>query len=555
MATEATHWKRRRARPAPRAAGGVCLAIVAVLSALALLAPDGALAIGLGSEPDIAAAQAALSIDRTEATAAIAAAEAASGLSSKAGAVARADAICRQARAARRAHLFTRATALYDRARDLYLEAGAARKGRACLTAMYDIALVAAMYPSTRAEMLAALSARFPDVPAAERAAWLDLPSTERMRWDGVVHFFYDLPTNLAYRDLNLFQTQPAMVAGYRQIYDLLTPYLAVAAATPAWEQYGTPKTYAFTQTLSVPRDQLPANGDLRIWFPLPIETGPQTGVRITGITPAAYVRYPPSISQSIGLLYMRVPLAQLGGNLDETFDVGYSHAAQYFKVVPSRVGRYDTSSALYRRYTTSRGNTRITPSIRATARRVVDGEKNPYLAARRLYAYVVNNVKYSHMPHLALWPRGEAESVYVHRHKYGDCGAQGIYFSALCRATGIPARCTGGYQTFSGRPGAHFWAEFYLPNYGWLPVDPTVATIADYVPELSTLERQAFHAFYFANQDDLRLVVQKDVDLPLIPRATERVLIPMVIQMPAALCDTMTQIPGVVVSANWTFE
>ena len=48
---------------------------------------------------------------------------------------------------------------------------------------------------------------------------------------------------------------------------------------------------------------------------------------------------------------------------------------------------------------------------------------------------------------------------------------------------------------------------------------------------------------------DDLRLTVQKDVDLPLIPRADGRVLLPMAIQFPAALCDAMEELPSMTAS------
>ena len=158
-------------------------------------------------------------------------------------------------------------------------------------------------------------------------------------------------------------------------------------------------------------------------------------------------------------------------------------------------------------------------------------------------------------MPHLTMWPRGQAESVYVHQHKYGDCGAQSMYFAALCRSIGIPARATGGFQTFTGKPEGHFWAEVYLPDYGWIPVDPTAATMVDYLPSVTPAERQAFHDFYFGSQDDQRLVVQKDVDLPLIPRADMRVQLPMAVQMPAATCETMTDMPGFVLNEYWTFK
>jgi transglutaminase-like putative cysteine protease len=335
----------------------------------------------------------------------------------------------------------------------------------------------------------------------------------------------------------------------------MLQPYEAAAKVAAPWQPYAEPREYDFTQTLAVPRAELPATGDLRAWLPLPIVNGPQTDVRITELTPTTWTALPTSIAQDIGLLYLDVPLAQLTGDLNVSFRVRYAHSAQYFKVQPGSVGAYDKTSALYRQYTVSRGNTAITPSIRRTARRVVGSETNPYLKARALYVYVLDKVRYSYMPHLTLWPRGVPESVYVHTHKYGDCGAQSMYFSALCRSVGVPTRTTGGFQTFTGKPAGHFWAEFYLPDYGWIPVDPTAATLVDYLEDVSPVDKEAFHAFFFGSQDDLRLVVQKDTDLPLIPRADMRIALPLAVQMPAATCDSMEYNAGLVLSDHWTFE
>ena len=518
-------------------------------------------AVGVGGAPDLAAARASLQVDEATAAVTVAAAERAAGLtpqaaaSTRAAILRRADVLRAAARKAMTAHMFTRANTLYERARGLYLQAGAKRQARACLTRMQDIFMYVGSYSRTRAETLEVLSAMYPSVPEEQRAAWLDLRSTESMRWDGVKHYCYDVPINLAYRDVALFQTLPDHVAGYQKAYDMLQPYEAAAQAAAPWQPYAEPREYDFTQTLSVPRDELPATGNLRAWLPLPIIGGPQTDVRITELTPTTWTALPASIAQDIGLLYLNVPLAQLTGDLDVTFKVHYAHSAQYFKVQPGSVGAYDKTSALFKRYTVSRGNTAITPSIRRTARRVVGSETNPYLKARALYVHVLDKVKYSYVPHLTLWPRGVPESVYVHNRKYGDCGAQSMYFSALCRAVGVPARTTGGFQTFTGKPAGHFWAEFYLPNYGWIPVDPTAATLVDYLEDVSPVDKEAFHAFFFGSQDDLRLVVQKDTDLPLIPRADMRIALPLAVQMPAATCDGMTDNAGLVLGGYWTFE
>ena len=472
-----------------------------------------------------------------------------------AGGGATADALRARAVRAQRAHLFTAATGLYGRARDLYLAAGETAGARACLTGMHDIEATVASYPSTRADMLDQLAAAYPDSTAAQRKAWLDRPDTEQMRWDREVHYFYGVPANLAYRDVELFQTQASLVAKYRRYYDTLRTYIPVAASTPAWQQYGAPRVWSFTQRLAVPRDRLPLTGELDLWLPVPIVGGAQSAVQVGDISPAAFVTNPPSIAQDIGLLAFAIPLQALDGDLAVGSSVSFVRAAEYFKVDPARVGRYEKTGWLYRHYTASRGNTRVTESIRRTARRVVAGEENPYLAAKRLYEYVIGTVTYSLTPHMALYPRGEAESVYVHERRYGDCGAQSTYFAALCRSAGIPARCAGGFQLFAGTPSGHFWAEFYLPGYGWVPVDPTAATMVDYLADVTAADRAAFHRFFFGNLDDLRLTVQNDTDLPFVPAAAGRPLLTLCVQNPAALCATMTELPESVLWDGWSFE
>jgi len=223
----------------------------------------------------------------------------------------------------------------------------------------------------------------------------------------------------------------------------------------------------------------------------------------------------------------------------------------------PNNIGSYDKNDDLYRTYTASRGNTTITEAIRKQAKTIVGNEKNPYRAARKIYDFVVSRVYYSIMPHYSLNARNYPESVYVHRQGYGDCGAQSSYFCALCRAVGIPARSTGGYQMVetTGIGSGHFWAQFYLPNYGWIPVDTSIAQLPDYLPELSDTESAQYKDYFFANLDPYRLVIQKDIDLPLTPPATEPIMLPMAIQNAEALCDTMLEHPGALVSENWKYE
>ena len=465
------------------------------------------------------------------------------------------DALHTRALTAYRANQFTEAMTLLDEARAAYRAESNTAGARACTDLMQDIEIFVGTYSLTDDDAREALAEAYPNVPESERAAWLELPDTETLIYDGETHYFGDLVANLAYRDIGLFRTKEDNVAGYRAVYEAVLPYVKASTAADPYRPYADPASYTFTQSMTIPRDILPATGNLQLWFPLPIEGGPQTDVRVQHVTPQQWMSLPPSTADDIGLLYMDVPLDQLTTDLVTSITFSFTHAPQYFTIDPNLVGSYDTNSALYKQYTASNANTAITPAIRAKAKEIVGAETNPYLAARLIYDYVVDTIKYSHMPHLCMHPRGTPESIYVHEHGNGDCGAQSMYFSALCRSVGIPARSTGGFQIFMGTPSSHFWAEFYLPNYGWIPVDTSAAQISSYLPELSDADNQAFKDFYFGNQDPLRLVVQRDTDLPLIPRADGTILLPLAVQVPAVLCDTMDEIPGAVAMDLWSIK
>ena len=424
---------------------------------------------------------------------------------------------------------------------------------------MYQVGRIKEEYPHTKEEAAKLLEENFKDVPKRVRESWLKNGKADYMTIDGKPRYFWGFVKNIRFRDLDLLKKDPEAVEKEISIFKKYNGIIfrSVDEEYPPdpLKPYINPVTFLVSGTLSIPRDKLPEKGLLQLWTPLPILTGPQANVRIISITPEEYVKTVPQTSEDLGLVYLEVPLEKLKGDLNIKAELIFTHYEQRFIVDPDNVGEYDKDSFLYKRYTRSYKNTTITPEIADKAQEIVGDEKNPYLAAKKIYDYVVNDVHYSFMPHVTLNVLGEPESVFVHEKKFGDCGAQSMYFCALCRSVGIPARSTGGWQLCPGLTGGHFWAEFYLPNYGWVPVDTSIAQTAGMSQQVSKEKSEKFKEYYFANQDPYRYVIQKDVDVPLSPDPGEPVILPMAIQSPAVVCKTSEKDLSLLVDDGWKME
>lgn len=464
------------------------------------------------------------------------------------------ESLYRQALSLENEKKLSQAAQLYERALPYLIEQNQALAFE-CGEALQRIMLIQETYPYTIEEVKDQISNKYPLVSEEIMNRWFENNEFEVYFYDDQEYYFVDAVSNLAYRHLDLMFADTTA----QQVYsDLLLKINQLAEEKPenSWNQYQKPVTYHGTHTISIPRQDLPEAGTYRLWLPIPIQCGPQTQVTVDSVTPEKWVKQPPSIDEDIGLLYMEIPMEELTEDLLIQVQFSFTHYEQRFTVNPQNIGEYDKASTLYKEYTRSNGNTEITSDIHQKALEIVGTETNPYFAARKIYDAIVNHIDYGLMPHLTLWPRtSQTETDYVHQYQRGDCGAQSMYFAAMCRSIGIPARSCGGFQLFSGEFGSHFWAEFYLPNYGWVPVDTSAAQLAFYVKDATIDQKQTFIDYFFGNQDSMRCVVQKDTDKAFIPKADRMVLFSMTAQMPMVEYSIPSGDIGMVFIENWILE
>ncbi|MGL4987145.1 MAG: transglutaminase domain-containing protein [Treponemataceae bacterium] len=167
-----------------------------------------------------------------------------------------------------------------------------------------------------------------------------------------------------------------------------------------------------------------------------------------------------------------------------------------------------DTSRLLYLQYTEA--NDIIfndNAHLIAIADHIIQDEKNPYKQAKLLYEYVIDNFTF-----LQDNRDSDTNPLDLLTFPAGDAYDFTIFYVSLLRAIGIPAIPLSGIlvdKTLTTQN--HWWASFYIEDFGWIPVDIALG---------AGMEYDAFHAktipnrnYYFGNIDAQHIIFSYDIN------------------------------------------
>jgi hypothetical protein len=201
-----------------------------------------------------------------------------------------------------------------------------------------------------------------------------------------------------------------------------------------------------------------------------------------------------------------------------------------YSTIDPQKLGSY-TKNEDYYRLIKEEGYIQFTPELKLLAKNIIGEEKNPYLQAKLVYDWMINNMsRRSINTSLGGFSMERGTSVTL-REMSGDCGEYASTFVAFCRYLGIPARQVIGSHSIYINPeihngykkitlGNHIWAEVFFPKYGWIPVDPLAGQDLILKPDFVSayFEVPKDPDFYYGNLDNKRIIYGKGNSIILYP-------------------------------------
>ena len=138
-----------------------------------------------------------------------------------------------------------------------------------------------------------------------------------------------------------------------------------------------------------------------------------------------------------------------------------------------------------------------------ALATEIVGNETNPYKQAKLVYNYLLENYKLRDSLR-----KSDESPLDLLKSKKGDSYDFAIFYTTLLRSLGIPAQSIAGILVNSEmKTQAHWWVEFYIEGFGWIPVDVALGMNLPY-KAFRPVENSA--EFYFGNLDAQHIAFSK---------------------------------------------
>jgi transglutaminase-like putative cysteine protease len=256
---------------------------------------------------------------------------------------------------------------------------------------------------------------------------------------------------------------------------------------------------------------------DVKLWIPYPISNAEQLISQLEWNGNYAEAAVYTERTFGVPMLYVRWPEGIKQRHLTFTFHA--ERQEQIRREFPQTESAYDPHDfALYLAPTTLGP---VTGDVKKLADEITAGKTGIHEKAQAVYEWTVENTYRD--PETRGCGLGDVTSLL--RRPGGKCADISSIYVALARAAGVPTReilgiRTGKKSTQDVTKWQHCWAEFFLPGYGWVPVDPADVRKAMLKQKLKLNDPKVaeLREYYWGGVDQYRIRLSEGRDLELNP-------------------------------------
>jgi transglutaminase-like putative cysteine protease len=274
-------------------------------------------------------------------------------------------------------------------------------------------------------------------------------------------------------------------------------PVFFDVSGKPGSKNFKDKRSYTISYSVDVKITEASRPNTLYLWVPLPVTCASQRNVKLVSRS------INPFVENYRGLSLFK--LSNLTAGSTHTVNLSYNVEVYAVETGTRPASIRQGKSPINTSYTLSTGLIPADNSqIKTTVANIIGKEQNPYIKARLLYDWIIKNID------IVETPLNTMGAVSALGQKKADSCSAALLYTAMARAAKVPCIPAAGVLiNRQSQTMRHYWAEIWLDDFGWLPVDPVLGAGA--TPDSFSNKEGTDHAnYYFGNIDSQRITFSR---------------------------------------------